>query len=382
MFVDETRIRVAAGTGGNGCVSFRREKFVPKGGPDGGDGGAGGDVVLVVDPGLRTLTHLRHVGTVSAEKGENGMGKLCSGRRGSGRTIGVPVGTIVRDGRTGAWIADLVGIGDSYCVARGGRGGKGNHRFKSSTRRTPRIATRGEEGERRDILLELRLLADVGLVGLPNVGKSTLLARVSNARPRIGDYPFTTLEPNLGIVAVGDYFSFVMADIPGLVEGAHSGKGVGARFLRHVERTRFLLFLLDSLSDHPEADLATLRNEISSFSQSLARRPSIVAFSRRDLRGPDWPVPEIEGERPAAFSAHTGEGIDDLLRRMREILESIPAEIPEPLEADGHPASAHESHARESFALRVERGEDLGSRPWPTGWLVAVAEPEETGQDG
>lgn len=381
MFVDETQIRVAAGSGGNGCVSFRREKFVPKGGPDGGDGGDGGDVVLVVDPGLRTLTHLRHVGTIEAERGGNGMGKLCSGRRGSGRTIGVPVGTIVRDGRTGAWIADLVGIGDSFCVARGGRGGKGNNRFKSSTRRTPRIATQGEEGERRDILLELRLLADVGLVGLPNVGKSTLLARVSNARPRIGDYPFTTLEPNLGIVAVGDYFSFVMADIPGLVEGAHAGKGLGARFLRHVERTRMLLFLLDSLSDAPEKDLATLRREIESFSPSLGRRPSLVAFSRRDLREAGWSPPPIDGEAPIVFSAHSGEGIDHLLRRTRDLIESVPDEaILEGAEA-ARPSGEAASRSPGSFALRVQRGEDLGLRPWPTRWLVAVVDAEETPSD-
>ncbi len=382
MFVDETRIRVVAGKGGDGCVSFRREKFVPRGGPNGGDGGAGGDVVLVVDPGLRTLSHLRHVGTVAAGRGENGMGKLCSGRGGAGRTIGVPIGTIVRDARTGAWITDLVAIGDSFRIARGGRGGKGNHHFKSSTRRTPRIATPGEEGEQREIRLELRLLADVGLVGLPNVGKSTLLARVSNARPRIGDYPFTTLEPNLGIVEVGPYWSFVMADIPGLVEGAHEGKGLGARFLRHVERTRILLFLLDSLSEHPAEDLATLRGEISSFSASLAARPSLVAFSRHDLRGADWVPPLIEGHAPIVFSAHSGEGLEALLQEIKRILQSA---VEEPIEPDSlTPSRAKDgtSGPLDAFASRVARGDDLGPRPWPTRVFVCAADASESDRDG
>ncbi|MDM7915181.1 MAG: GTPase ObgE, partial [Candidatus Eisenbacteria bacterium] len=270
MFVDEARIRVLAGRGGDGCVSFRREKFVPRGGPDGGDGGKGGDVLLLVDPDLRTLLHLRHQTSFAAERGADGGRKQCFGRNGADVLIRVPAGTIVKDAKTGAWIADLVEPGASIAVARGGKGGKGNVHFKSARRRTPRIATPGEEGTERELILELRLPADVGLVGLPNVGKSTLLARVSNARPRIGDYPFTTLQPNLGIVAVGESFSFVMADIPGLVAGAHEGRGLGIRFLKHIERTRLLLFLIDALSRDRERDLRMLRAELHSFSPELA----------------------------------------------------------------------------------------------------------------
>lgn len=402
MFIDEARIRVVAGPGGDGCVSFRREKYVPKGGPDGGDGGDGGDVVLLVDPHMRTLLHLRHQNLFEAERGQPGQGKQCFGRDGADCLIRVAVGTTVRDTNTGERIADLVTPGDSIKIAHGGTGGKGNVHFKSSTRRTPRFATRGKAGEARNLLLELKLLADVGLVGLPNVGKSTLLSRVSNARPKIGDYPFTTLEPKLGIVAVGEFFSFVMADIPGLVAGAHEGRGLGTRFLRHIERTRALLFMIDSLSESPEEDLRVLRREIESFSPRLSHRPALIAVSRVDLHGPDWDPGPIGGSTPVAFSAQTGKGIDGLLGEIRRVLEQEATFIlttpavgeADSDDADGPTADQGEwSETRDQqmmpvpFAIRVDRGADLGPHPWPAKWYVGVAEepseePPEPARDG
>ncbi len=371
MFVDEVRIRVVAGRGGDGCVSFRREKFAPRGGPDGGDGGKGGDVLVIVDPDLRTLLHLRHQTLFRAERGGDGGGKQCSGKGGGDCLIRVPPGTIARDATTGGWIGDLVTAGESTVIGRGGRGGKGNVHFKSATRRTPRIATPGEDGEAREIVLELRLLADVGLVGLPNVGKSTLLARVSNARPRIGDYPFTTLQPNLGIVGVGDSFSFVMADIPGLITGAHDGRGLGTGFLKHIERTRLLLFLIDAASHDPAADYRVLEHEIESFSDSLARRPRLISFSRADIHDPSLPYPEIAGAVPLAFSSHSGMGLDSLLRRLRERLIEIDA----PSSAAEQRSASVETAATGApgeipFAGRVDRGEDLGDHPWPDRYFV------------
>lgn len=370
MFVDEVRIRVVAGRGGDGCVSFRREKFAPRGGPDGGDGGKGGDVILIVDPDLRTLLHLRHQTAFQGARGGDGGGKQCSGRGGADCLIRVPPGTIVRDAGTGAWIGDLVSAGESTVIAMGGRGGKGNVHFKSATRRTPRIATPGDEGKARDLLIELRLLADVGLVGLPNVGKSTLLSRVSNARPRIGDYPFTTLQPNLGIVGVGGSFSFVMADIPGLIEGAHEGRGLGTGFLKHIERTRLLLFLLDAASVDAVADYQVLSSEIERFSQSLAGRPRLVAFSRSDARDPSRPYPRIEGDIPIAFSSHTGEGLDLLLHRLRGRLVDIEkGSIPEE-EGDGPTGKEGRGSKDTPFATRLDAGEDLGPQPWPDRYYV------------
>ncbi len=364
MFVDEARVRVLAGNGGKGCISFRREKFVPRGGPDGGDGGDGGDVRILVDGGLRTLLHLRHTPTFAGENGQYGMGKQCTGRRGSDCLIRVPPGTIIKDGLTGAWIADLVDLGDSILVARGGRGGKGNVHFKSATRRSPRISTPGGEGEHKELTLELQLLADVGLVGLPNVGKSTLLARLSNARPKIGDFPFTTLQPSLGIVAVGDTDSLVMADIPGLVEGAHRGRGLGDQFLRHIERTRLLLFLVDSLSEDPGRDFHLLLAELAAFSAPLARRPRIVAYSRGDLRGPEWKAPPIQGEETFVFSSQSGQGLPELLGRLRDGLFAVLDETAAVGAAD--PTASIEL----PFAWRVDRGLELGTRPWPERWIV------------
>jgi GTP-binding protein len=288
-FVDEVTIRVLAGAGGNGCAAFRREAHVPRGGPAGGDGGRGGDVILVADPTLSTLLDHRYRKQYRAERGENGQGHDRFGRAASDLRVRVPCGTLVHDAGSGELLGDLVAAGDELVVARGGRGGHGNLHFVSSTNRAPRRADPGDPGEERLLRLELRLLADVGLVGLPNAGKSTLLARLSAARPKIADYPFTTLVPCLGVVAVGEERSFVLADIPGLIEGAHRGAGMGDRFLRHIERTRVLLYLVDDRHallgepGSPEQDLSTLRAELEAHDPALAAKPALCALSKCDL---------------------------------------------------------------------------------------------------
>jgi len=325
VFIDEASIRVRAGRGGDGRVSFRREKFVPKGGPDGGDGGDGGDVVLQVDANVHTLLRFRHEKSFAAGDGAGGQARQMFGEHGADCVLLVPPGTVVEDEASGRPLADLTAPGERVRVARGGRGGKGNVHFKSATRRTPRIATPGTQGEERALRLTLKLLADVGLVGLPNVGKSTLLRRLSNATPRVGDYPFTTLQPVLGIVPTGDFDAFVMADLPGLVEGAHAGRGLGLRFLRHIERTRLLLVLIDSASADPSADLGVLLGELESFSPALVRRPRILCYSRADLAG-GGELPPLEGSAPLRLSAATGVGVPELLGAVRERLERIRAE--------------------------------------------------------
>jgi len=285
-FIDEVKIEVEAGHGGRGCMSFRREKYVPRGGPDGGDGGAGGDVVAVADPDFTTLLDLRYQRLYRASRGEHGRGKDQHGRRGDDKIIPMPVGTMIRDAKTGEVLADLSAPGDRAVVARGGKGGRGNARFVSSTNRSPRKVQPGLPGEERELDIELRLLADVGIIGLPNAGKSTLISVISAARPKIADYPFTTLVPNLGVVRYGDGKSFVVADIPGLIEGAHRGEGLGHKFLKHVSRTKVLVHLLDASivdEEDPLASWRAINRELELFDPALAQKPQIVAANKIDL---------------------------------------------------------------------------------------------------
>lgn len=325
MFVDHARIQVLGGAGGAGCVSFRREKYVPKGGPDGGDGGLGGTVWLKVGPHVRTLLDCRESPRYRAERGAPGSGNRRSGRSGEDLVILVPSGTVVRDGETGELIADLTRVGDSFEAARGGRGGRGNAQFATPTRQAPRFAQPGEPGGERWLELELKLIADVGFVGLPNAGKSTLLSRVSRARPRIGAYPFTTLEPCLGIVDLGDERHLVAADLPGLIEGAHAGKGLGFQFLRHVERTRVLALLVDVNSEDPAGDAEIVVRELELHSATLAAKPRVAVLSKADLLAPESHAGAAERVgMPGArlISAHSGEGVkelfEDLWKRVSE----------------------------------------------------------------
>jgi len=376
MFIDEAVIQVRGGRGGDGCVSFRREKYIPKGGPDGGDGGDGGDVIFVVDPNLRTLLRFRHERRFAAEAGDPGHKKQMFGKRGDDVVITVPLGTVVEQLPDGPLIADLVEPWQRLVVARGGHGGKGNVHFKSSTRRVPRIATEGTEAEERELRLTLKLLADVGLVGLPNVGKSTLLSRVSNATPKIGDFAFTTLHPSLGIAPVSDLDSLVLADLPGLIEGAADGRGLGHRFLRHVERSRVLLILVDAASPHPKKDLAVLERELTAWSPALARRPRLLCYSRADL-AVGRRLPRLDQEPTPRISAATGEGIADLLHRLlalvREV-ESREGTCADLLRELDREAGGEASDVERAFADRIDEGSDLGSTPWPRHRFVQLPE--------
>jgi GTP-binding protein len=333
-FVDEATVEVVAGHGGNGCLSFRREKFVPRGGPDGGDGGAGGDVVLVADGALNTLVDFRYRRRFRAESGRAGEGGERTGRSGEDCRIRVPVGTLVYDADAEELLGDLAREGAELVVARGGRRGLGNARFKSSTNRAPRQTTPGEPGESRALRLELQLLADVGLLGLPNAGKSTFIRAVSAARPKVADYPFTTLYPQLGVVRLGTDRGFVVADIPGLVEGASEGAGLGTRFLRHLSRTRLLLHLVDVLPADPGADpvrdARTVVSELARFSDELRRRPRWLVVNKVDLLPVDERAArcraiarELEWDGPLfCVSGLTGEGCRDLVLRVMDFLES------------------------------------------------------------
>lgn len=348
MFIDRARIYVKAGDGGNGCVAFRREKFVPKGGPSGGDGGRGGNVILRADPHLNTLLAFRYRRVYRAGRGAHGEGSGRTGKSGQDAVVGVPLGTTVYDEATGQQIADLTRAGQEVVVARGGRGGRGNAHFATPTHRTPREAEPGEKGEERWLRLELRLIADVGLVGLPNAGKSSLLARISAARPKIADYPFTTTEPVLGVVPLPPAGGIVVADIPGLIEGAHRGAGLGHEFLRHIERTRVLVHVVDLSRPDPLADLAVVEHELEHYAPSLVRRPSLVAGNKRDLpEGRDrWPAVaaalRARGRRVVGISAATGEGIPQLVQAMAELLQDTHAgrERAEDPEAGGEKTAA------------------------------------------
>jgi GTPase len=332
VLADRASIDVVAGHGGSGCVSFRREKYVPKGGPDGGDGGDGGSVILVVNEHLRTLLDFQFRARFVADSGAHGSGAKKSGRSGEDLEVAVPPGTLVMDAVSGTLLADMVEPGTRFIAAQGGRGGRGNARFATPTMQAPRKAQPGTEGKERKLLLELRLIADVGIVGFPNVGKSTLLARVSAARPKIADYPFTTLEPHLGLVRVREEQSFVMADLPGLIEGAHQGKGLGHDFLRHIQRTRTLLMLIDSASDDPSRDVETLNRELREYSEDLTRKPTVVAMSRSDIKGdharggPPFP---LEGAAWGGWiSSVTGAGVDHLLGVVWDVLVGAGAQAP------------------------------------------------------
>jgi GTP-binding protein len=327
MFIDEVRILVKAGDGGNGCLAFRREKYVPRGGPSGGDGGRGGDVILVANEHQNTLLHLRYNPEHKGERGRHGEGSNKTGADGREAEVSVPVGTVVYDDDTGGRLFDLAHPGDRFTIARGGRGGRGNARFATATHQAPTEHEQGRPGEEKHLRLELKLLADVGLVGFPNAGKSTLISRISAARPKIADYPFTTLEPNLGVVELPDYQSFVVADIPGLIEGAHLGHGLGTRFLRHIERTRLLVHLVDvspASGRDPVEDFETVQRELASFSELLVEKPMIVAASKMDVaQDPE----RVEGLRRHVeglgfdffeISSATGQGIDTLKYAMAE----------------------------------------------------------------
>ena len=321
MFIDRVRIHVAAGKGGDGCVSFRREKYVPKGGPDGGDGGDGGSVVFVVDRHMRTLLDFHYRQRFEAECGRHGMGKKMYGKGGEDLRVAVPPGTVVVSEPDGEVLADLVEPGEEITVARGGRGGRGNSHFATPRDRAPRRADPGREGEARDLRLELKLIADVGLAGPPNAGKSTLLSRVSAARPKIADYPFTTLEPHLGLVRLDEERNYVMADIPGLIEGASGGRGLGHEFLRHVERTRLLLLMIPA--DHPDPPAASrvLLGELVAYNQVLGEKPRIGVLTKCDLLPPGAAVTPWDDGPPLRVSAHTGEGLPELQNRVWRMLE-------------------------------------------------------------
>jgi len=334
MFLDEAMLDVKGGDGGKGVVAFRREKYVPRGGPNGGNGGNGGDVVVVGDEGLNTLYGFRFTKRYEGGRGGHGEGSNRQGRRGETLRVAVPVGTLVRDAATGELVADIVAHGQEAVVARGGRGGRGNAAFRSATNQAPRVAELGEPGQERRLALELKLIADVGLVGLPNAGKSTMLAAVSNARPKVADYPFTTLVPSLGVADIG-YKTLVFADIPGLIEGASEGAGLGDRFLRHVERTRVLLHLVDGSAPDPMADWRTINAELAAFSPALAERPQIVAVTKLDLPAVREALPELRSalrsagcDEPLAVSGLTGEGIPELLARCAERVAELPAPAP------------------------------------------------------
>jgi GTPase len=321
QFIDEARISVKAGDGGNGCIGFRHEKYVPKGGPDGGNGARGGSVIIRADRQLNTLLDFKYKRSYRAERGENGRGKNQEGKSGKDEIVKVPCGTLVRDAVKGKVLADMINDGDEIIIAKGGRGGRGNSEFATATNQAPRFAEPGTPGEERELVLELKLLADVGLVGFPNAGKSTLISVISSAKPKIADYPFTTLTPNLGLVRYAEGKSFVVADIPGLIEGAHEGKGLGIQFIRHIERTRVLVFLIESISEDPKNDYRILLNELASYNPKVAKKKKIVVLTKIDIADEEC-IKKIKkmkfgrGVITMQISAVAGVGLRDLLDEM------------------------------------------------------------------
>ena len=324
-FIDHTTLSVQAGDGGMGCIAFLREKHRPIGGPCGGDGGHGGNVIFTVNPQLVTLQDISIQNHYNAENGAHGKGKNMHGKNGKDIVIPLPPGTVIKNADTKQILEDLTKPEDSFAAAKGGNGGFGNARFKTQSQTAPRIANDGQKGEKLNIELELKVLADVGLVGLPNAGKSTFISSVSNAQPKIADYPFTTLAPNLGIVKYGDYKSFVMADIPGLIEGASHGKGLGSKFLRHVERTKVLVYMIDSSSEHIDMDLDTLKNELQQHNPELLKRPSLLLLTKVDLFPEDLPEFKITSDDMLQIpvSSISGKNINQAIQGIAEIIQSL-----------------------------------------------------------
>lgn len=365
-FIDEAHIQVTSGKGGDGMVHFRREKYVPYGGPDGGDGGHGGDVILEVKATLNTLAAFQHQRKFQAQDGAKGGGKDQTGRSGQDLVIYVPPGTIIYEKERGIILGDLVKPGERLVICKGGRGGRGNARFATARNQAPRIAERGEPAQERFLRLELKLIADIGIVGVPNAGKSTLLAAVSNARPKIAPYPFTTLEPNLGVAVLDDDTSLVLADIPGLIEGAHQGIGLGDAFLRHIQRTRVLIHLLDGMADDPLLDFAQINSELALFDPALAEKPQLVALNKIDLPEVQERWPEIEAQlkqrgigkkaasqfgKPMAISALDRTNLRELLYHAVKLLAEAPT--PEPVQVV--PVYTFESDPRD-FKIKREAG--------------------------
>ena len=364
MYFDEVRIEVSGGKGGNGVIHFRREKYVPRGGPDGGDGGHGGDIILVVDQHQNTLANFRHQKHFKAQDGSNGKGKNQTGASGEDLLIKVPPGTMIFDDEKGTLIGDLVEEGQQLVVCKGGRGGRGNTRFKTSTNKAPRLAEKGEPPEEKTLRLELKLIADVGIIGVPNAGKSTLLSVVSNAKPKIAPYPFTTLQPNLGVVELEHDLQLILADIPGLIEGAHRGEGLGHDFLRHIQRTRVLIHLLDGTAEDPFLDLAQINSELALFDPALQEKPQIVVLNKMDL--PDvqekWSDLKIKLSRKGyqdiyAISAITNEGIHPVLYRAAQLLEETPEyHYTAEMEAGEMPLYTLEEDPQDFVILKTDRG--------------------------
>ena len=362
MFIDQITIMVASGKGGDGAVHFRREKYVPRGGPDGGDGGRGGDIILVVSRHLNTLFPFQHRRIFRADSGRPGGGNNKTGRSAEDLLVEVPPGTIIYDDDTGQVIGDLVEEGQQLVVCRGGRGGRGNTRFANSRNQAPRIGERGEPGEERNLRLELKLIADIGIVGVPNAGKSTFLSAVTNAEPKIASYPFTTLQPNLGVANLDEDNTLVLADIPGLIEGAHQGIGLGHDFLRHIQRTRVLIHLLDGLSEDPLADYAQINTELALFDDDLANKPQVVALNKADLPFVRDLWTEYEQQfkehgikQPMLISAVSGDNVRKLLYRAAQLL----AETPEPTPVAEMPVYRHETDPNE---FSISREDDGGYR--------------------
>lgn len=331
-FIDEAKIYVKAGDGGRGCVSFRREKYVPRGGPNGGDGGNGGDVVMIANENLSSLLDHRYQQHYRAKRGEHGRGKDQHGKNAPALCVPVPIGTVIKDYDSGEVLGDLTEDGETLLVAKGGMGGRGNARFVSSTNQAPKNAEPGGEGEEKTLHLELKLLADVGIMGFPNAGKSTLISRISAARPKVADYPFTTLVPNLGVVSYGDGKTFVVADIPGLIEGAHEGAGLGIQFLRHIERTKLLIHVLDlspMTERNPIDDYETMNEELRAYSEELSRKPQIVVPNKIDITEAREKLKEVKryfdkaGIKIFPISSATGEGIKELVRETAKTLEIL-----------------------------------------------------------